>query len=265
MNTVPKTHSDQYFAADQHAEIEHRRLNRLTQEYDPFSQERLTEALEVIRPQSILDVGCGTGSLLRWLSGRVSEQAVLAGLDLVPRLQSSDRIKIVEGNLLETPFKAQFDLIHCRMVLEHLADPKAGLSALASMLTPGGVLLVGDLNCARVSSSLPDHALTTEFDRGVKTMVSTLEASGLLDPIYGTKLAGDCEAMGLKVLGEARLSREIEGGTDWAQFQRANTEMLDALVTTPNALDGLMTGFSTPGFHYHDQELVYVTARKPDV
>ena len=41
-----------------------------------------------------------------------------------------------------------FDLVHCRLLLLHLADPMAALQKLADSVAPGGVLLVEEWDYA---------------------------------------------------------------------------------------------------------------------
>lgn len=254
---------DQYFAAGRDHDAERQRLDRLTAEYDPFSRDCLARALDLAQPDRIIDVGCGTGSLLRWMSDILPAHATLAGLDLEPRTDRAGRARIQTGDLFEPPFTDTFDLVHCRLVLEHLPDPAAGLAALTRLLEPGGYLLVADLDCSVVTASDESHALATDFNRGVTAMLEALESSGLVATAFGNQLADTARALGLDVIEEIRFDREIEGGSDWALFQSDNTAMLNTIADSREQSAGLVRGFQTPGFRYHDQALVYLLARKP--
>jgi 2-polyprenyl-6-hydroxyphenyl methylase/3-demethylubiquinone-9 3-methyltransferase len=102
----------------------------------------------------VLDVGCGGGLLSEALA---REGAQVTALDLSP-----DLIEIAKLHLLESGVKvdyrlqsvealaaeapASFDAITCMEMLEHVPDPGAVLAACATLLKPGGRLLLSTLN-----------------------------------------------------------------------------------------------------------------------
>jgi ubiquinone/menaquinone biosynthesis C-methylase UbiE len=104
-------------------------------------------------PRRILDVGCGTGYLLRELAARVPAAAELAGIDAAAAMIKTaraaardDRLRFSAGVAERLPFPAEtFDLVVTTTSFDHWADQQAGLAECARVLTPGGRLVLADL------------------------------------------------------------------------------------------------------------------------
>ncbi len=100
---------------------------------------------------TVLEVGCGTGQLGNLLSMArrtvVGADMCLASLELAEgfrRSQGLARAGFVQMNLFRPCFAAaSFDLVICSGVLHHTEDPAAGLASIATLVKPGGYLLVG--------------------------------------------------------------------------------------------------------------------------
>jgi SAM-dependent methyltransferase len=115
----------------------------------------------------ILDVGCGTGELVRELAGRFPGAAI-AGADVSERALERSRQATPRGEFFTLdlassscldPYPARlgsFDLVTCCEVLEHLADDVAGLRRLHALLAPDGCLIV----------TVPGGS-RTQFDRAI--------------------------------------------------------------------------------------------------
>jgi SAM-dependent methyltransferase len=94
-------------------------------------------------PQSILDIGCGNGSLLLALQ-RQWPRASLRGLDPSPESVRCARDAGIDarcGRVGEVQL-APADLVISVNVIEHVEDPLVFLQAVATLLSPGGSLLV---------------------------------------------------------------------------------------------------------------------------
>lgn len=96
--------------------------------------QRALDLLTETNATSILDAGCGEGFAMRELLRNHAAWAIgldgsAAALQLATRLNSQR--SFVAGDLLSLPFPDRsFDLVLCMEVLEHLADPLAGLHEL---------------------------------------------------------------------------------------------------------------------------------------
>jgi len=106
----------------------------------------------VAAPRSILDVGCGTGRLLRCLAERFPG-ADLTGVDASGEMIATARAALgevgratfVQGYAEHLPFgDASFDLVTTTMSFHHWADQPAALLEISRVLVPGGAFLLAD-------------------------------------------------------------------------------------------------------------------------
>jgi 2-polyprenyl-6-hydroxyphenyl methylase/3-demethylubiquinone-9 3-methyltransferase len=107
-----------------------------------------------LRGARALDVGCGAGLLSEALA---REGAQVTALDLAPELVEIAKLHLLESGLtvdyrlqsveaIAEQMPAQFDVITCMEMLEHVPDPSSVLRACASLLKPGGRLFLSTLN-----------------------------------------------------------------------------------------------------------------------
>ena len=112
---------------------------------------RETLARLPIRPtDSLLDVGCGTGSLLYQLSNS-HPQAHLTGIDPCPEMLAIARgrlastIELKQGWAEEIPYSDDtFDLVVSCNVFHYIRQPVAALREMLRVLRPAGKLVITD-------------------------------------------------------------------------------------------------------------------------
>jgi len=115
---------------------------------------------------SVLDVGCGPGTITIDLAQRVAPGRVV-GLDAsseVLDLASAaaigagvTNVEWVAGDLYELPVgNDEFDIVHAHQVLQHLVDPAAALREFARVCRPGGIIAVRDADY-RAMTWFPEH------------------------------------------------------------------------------------------------------------
>ncbi len=93
---------------------------------------------------ALLDVGCGSGKLVRYLRTRgVDARGLEPSAALYDRFLSEDAA-FVHGTLdsLRANSSERFDVITVLDVIEHVEDPLALLADAAGALSPGGILLI---------------------------------------------------------------------------------------------------------------------------
>lgn len=105
---------------------------------------------ELGRPGRILDVGCGTGTVLG-VGARRGWQ--VAGVEISPSAAAAARanygVDVTVGTLQSANFPtASFDVVWLQHVLEHVPNPIALLQEIKRVLRPGGVLVVAVPNSA---------------------------------------------------------------------------------------------------------------------
>jgi len=102
-------------------------------------------------PQSrVLDVGCGTGELLRRLRARFPD-ASLAGLDPVPEMLAVARDKLSGKEDLRVGYAdslpwpgATFDVVVSCNMFHYITHPLESLAEMARVIRPGGALVLTD-------------------------------------------------------------------------------------------------------------------------
>jgi SAM-dependent methyltransferase len=99
-----------------------------------------------LKPRAlILEVGCGTGNVLRVLR-KAFPCGVVVGLELwrdglrYARKRSAGLL--VQGDVRNNPFGKSFDLIGMFDVLEHIQEERETLLSVRELLVPGGFLLL---------------------------------------------------------------------------------------------------------------------------
>lgn len=105
----------------------------------------------LVEGQSLLDVGCGPGTLTCDLAGRGLAVTALEqtpdALDLC-RAEADRRgvdLAYATGDVLGLPFAdASFDVVHAHQVLQHVTDPVRALREMWRVCRPGGIVAVRD-------------------------------------------------------------------------------------------------------------------------
>jgi SAM-dependent methyltransferase len=197
----------------------------------------------------------------------------------------SENLELLRHNILTDPLPdGEFDLIHCRLVLEHLPGRLDAMAKMARALAPGGWLVIEDMTFGS------QHAASR---RGALTIGGLLQGLALLmrrngfDAGFGRRLPIHLRQAGLSEVGAEGTQLILIGGTpsvEWAMptFGRIRDLLLDeelAVLPTPlqaalgrvpalrgvieRRLDGLERLLADPEFVYLAPTLVSAWARRP--
>ncbi len=151
-------------------------------------------------PKTLLDVGCGEGYLLAYVRA-LAPDIELIGLDYDEKrlavarraLGEQDAVHFIGGDVRQVELPTA-DLVTCLDVLHYLDDAgqESILARLASVLRPGGTLLVRDgeagegirswltLWSERIAVFLGRHRGATVHLRTREATITTLESHGLI-------------------------------------------------------------------------------------
>jgi SAM-dependent methyltransferase len=142
---------------------------------------------------SVLDVGCGPGTITVDIARRVAPAAVLgidasaeviAGAVDAARRDDVPNVEFAVGDVyaLEHP-DASFDVVHAHQVLQHVADPVSALREMRRVCSPEGVVATRD-SIYRAFTWYPGDA---RLDRWLELYCAVARANGG-EPDAGSRL-----------------------------------------------------------------------------
>jgi len=110
--------------------------------------ETILDNAEVSENMDILDVACGTGVMFPYYLNR--NVASVTGIDIAPEMakiagekyREEPRVQVICGDVEETVFDRQFDVIVVYNAFPHFPDPRRLLKTLAGLLKEGGRLTI---------------------------------------------------------------------------------------------------------------------------
>jgi SAM-dependent methyltransferase len=128
----------------------------------PFHRRRLIlELARTIDFQSVLDVGCGPGELLRTFRAEFPS-ATLTGVDLSGGVVASNRqampdVQFHAADISSAPLSGQWDLIVCSEVIEHIPDYPAAVRHLRQMCGKHIIITVPSGRIFPIDRSMGHH------------------------------------------------------------------------------------------------------------
>jgi len=194
MNAQPSNEPDRhrYLFAD--SDVAARRLEFLAQVFAQSTKALLMDA-GVGAPAHAVDLGCGPGYTTRFLAQTLGCQRV-SGLDNSQAFISLARSLVHDGegenpsfhlhDITKVPFPiGPANLLYCRFLITHLAEPEATISSWATQLQSNGYLLMEEAEWIDTSLSVfTDYLEMTEAI--LASQSNSLYPGGLLDNLKNT-------------------------------------------------------------------------------
>ncbi|HEX6311789.1 MAG TPA: methyltransferase domain-containing protein [Acidimicrobiia bacterium] len=226
------------------------RLHVLARVVDPATRATLTE-IGVAPGWACCDVGSGAGTVVGWLAERVAPGGRVVSVDVDTRFQprSSGIVEVRTLDVTTDPIgDGEFDLVHARGVLQHVAQREAVLDAMVAAARPGGWVVVTDTDWAQFDVQPVPEPFATLSARMRELSVRQHGYDG----DWGRRLVDAFRRRGLaEVEAEGRVWT-MHGGTDSAEWYVA--ALARALAVVPAEI-------FPPGF---DPQAAIEQARRPD-
>jgi ubiquinone/menaquinone biosynthesis C-methylase UbiE len=197
----------------------------------------------------VLEVGCGTGVVIRDLAALVGRRGEVVGIDpsrlllararrLCREAARRSRIALRLANGADLPFAAnRFDAALAITVILHVADTLTVVREMARVTRPGGRVGLQDQDFGVVALTHPDRALTDRIMQGVAEHVYP-------EPHSGRRLPGLLRRAGLdgvRLLTDVYQDTTLEPWTKTFLERRAERALRFGIVDEPTAtrwLDG---------------------------
>lgn len=231
-----------------HAERE--RLDSLTRLYDPGTLQQC-DRLGVAAGWRCLDVGAGTGSLARQLARRVAPTGHVTALDVDTRFLeplAAEHLDVVQSDVTRDELPGDpYDLVHARLLLEHLPQREAVLATLVAATKPGGWVLIEDFDWATVHMVDPPSAIHDKVAGAIRDLFSRHGYS----PSYGRALPRALLRAGLQSVGTHAQAIQVTADRHAGvpQWELLADQFAPGLIAA-----GLVTASDLEDFHalWHD-------------
>jgi ubiquinone/menaquinone biosynthesis C-methylase UbiE len=242
------------YALDNAWHAERERLDSLTRLFDAGTLE-ICDRLGLSDGWSCLEVGAGTGTLAAAMAERTAPTGRVLAVDLNTRFLdpiASERLRVLRADIATDALpEREFDLVHARLLLEHVPQRDAVLPRLAAAVKPGGWLLVEDFDW---STALVVDPPSATHERVVNAVMDAFAAHGY-DRFYGRRLPRGLDAAGLIEIGTRAESTQVraDAAAGVPQWELLVDQLAPAMIAA-----GLLDDGDIERFHalWHDGDTV---------
>jgi SAM-dependent methyltransferase len=219
------------YVYDQGYVDERKRIAGMEALWDPGSR-AVFEELGIGKGWKCLEVGAGGGSLVEWMA---AQGASVLAVDIDTRFVASlasDSVEVRRLDIREDELsQAEFDLVHARLVLEHLSDRTQILRRLARTLRPGGWIVIEDYDWSCFGFEGEDPSIS----RVAEAILGFMQQAGF-ERDYGRRVVTEIADAGFfDVRGEGRV-RIIDSTSPGFDFLRLSFESVKGAVVEAGML-----------------------------
>lgn len=134
----------QGYAYDNHSAHASEHHDALAAMLDEQTRRRIEE-LVALPGTRCLEIAAGAGSVATWLAECVGAEGHVLATDLKPqRIPEHPGLEVRQHDITSGEPLGQYDLVHARLLLNHLPQRRVALRHMIEALEPGGVLLTED-------------------------------------------------------------------------------------------------------------------------
>ncbi len=192
--TITSNNASEYIMGRTAAEYE--RLNRQAKIWEPITRRILMEA-GLQKGMRCLDVGCGTGAVMKLMGNITGKEGTVTGFDADESLgnyavdilnkDGDMQYSFEQGNIEESDVLPgiAYDFVYSRFFLLHLYKPEIAIKKMYDALKPGGILLLQDYDFSTLHFSKPVNEVDGYFRQ---LMLDTFSGIGK-DPLIGIRLS----------------------------------------------------------------------------
>lgn len=233
---------------DTTASVELNRLTLLEEIFDPFSIRNLGRT--GIGPGTrCLEVGAGAGSIARWMGERAGFGNVVATDLSTEYLHPLTElgIEVIRHDVSADPAPGEFDVIHCRFVLDHIPTRDDVLKRLASWLRPGGWLV---MECA---TTMPELSCEPVVRRAMEALNRGMTMSVNTHITWCRGMPLHLEDAGLGGCGAEGQALPVRGGSPLARWLVATHKLVEEAIVeagliTADELEAAYAIYDSPSY-----------------
>jgi ubiquinone/menaquinone biosynthesis C-methylase UbiE len=208
-----------------------------------------------------LEVGGGSGAVATWMAERVGPSGRVLVTDIEPRfMERSARprpanLEVCRHDISTDPLpEATFDLVHARLVLQHVPQRHQALARLVAALKPRGWLVIEEFDGRLIDRAIPmaDASEAERFRKMGRAVGRLLDDRGF-EADWPRRLYGHLKAAGLTEVGMEGHLAVREGSSpgaslDAANYSQVRKEAVAKGLITDAEIDAVLARLEAPDF-----------------
>lgn len=197
--------------------------------------------LELHAADRVLEVGCGTGAVLRAVAARGDFTGTALGIDQgATFIEAARRFADQEGLGARVEFRVGdvhdldvddgvFDVVIAHTLVSHVAEPETALREMARVVRPGGTVVIFDGDYASLTFACSDPAMGRDMD-------AALANATFNNPLVMRELPRLLPDLGLEVVdADGDAVTEIGSGSFFRTFAETYAPLVKEAGLLPDA------------------------------